>query len=73
MGQGRFEGVEVAVSHLGGYLEADVEELADVGVVAGVALVVRVKALTYCSLVQLLTSAALGSCEWSMAMTVVSA
>ena len=36
-----FEGVEVAVSHLGGDFEADVEELADVGVVAGVALVVR--------------------------------
>lgn len=35
------EGVEVAVTHLGGDLEADVEELADVGVVAGVALVVR--------------------------------
>ena len=36
-----FEGVEVAVSHLGGDFESDVEELADVGVVAGVALVVR--------------------------------
>lgn len=36
-----FEGVEVAVSHLGGDLEADVEELADVRVVARVGLVVR--------------------------------
>lgn len=35
------EGIEVAVAHLGGDFEADVEELADVGVVAGVALVVR--------------------------------
>ena len=36
-----FEGVEVAVTHLGGDLEADVEELAKVGVVAWVALVMR--------------------------------
>ena len=35
------QGIEVAITHLGGDLEADVEELADVGVVAGVALVVR--------------------------------
>ena len=35
-----FQGVEVAVAHLGGDLEADVEKLADVGIVAGVALVV---------------------------------
>ena len=34
------EGIEVAVSHLGRDLETDVEKLADVGVVAGVALVV---------------------------------
>ena len=35
-----FEGIEIAVSHLGGDFEADVEELADVGVVAEVGLVV---------------------------------
>ena len=35
-----FKGVEVAVSHLGGYLETDVEELADVGIITRVALVV---------------------------------
>lgn len=35
-----FESVEVGVTHLSGDLEADVEELTDVGVVAGVTLIV---------------------------------
>ena len=35
------ESIEVAFTHLGGDFEADVKELADVGVVAWVALVVR--------------------------------
>ena len=44
LGDDRFvglEGVEVAITHLGGDLEADVEELANVGIEAGVALIVR--------------------------------